>query len=540
MSIGWLLVPVGLSIAIGVSIFRRQASRREYLALFRASWGQPDPLRRRDLESIGALPALAGPLRIDDATWADLDLDALFQQLDRTLTEPGQQALHQWLRTPTDDVGALERRSCAMRALEQSAPLREDLQLRLVRLGSAPQGVFVRLLRTILPSLPLPAVAYRALALASFCTLGAFAYGAQYGFLLAAVAYALDAVAHYWALRHVTAALPGFVALQELLGAAQRLVEKPMPGLEPEQAAIRAQLEGVQEVAAAVATIGSARIGDEALAEYFDIFMLRQERLFCNAAPIVAVRAQALADLALRVGELDALQALASWRSGLSWCQPELGAGAAILARGVRHPLVVNCVPNDVRLSPAVLVTGSNMSGKSTYLRAVALNALLAQVTFTCLAEFWSGPPVRLMTCLRRADSVLAGRSAYLAEAQGVLDILKFAGAQPRLLCVLDEIFRGTNSLERVAAAAEVLRWLPAQGALVLAATHDHALTECAGFDNVHFTGRVSAQGIAFDHLLKPGPASTTNAIALLRFLGFPEGIVDAAEKARAAMTSRE
>jgi DNA mismatch repair ATPase MutS len=299
-----------------------------------------------------------------------------------------------------------------------------------------------------------------------------------------------------------------------------------------------AQLEDVQDVASAVATIGSARIGDEVLAEYFDIFTLRQERLFCNAAALVAARAHALADLALRVGELDALQALASWRSGLAWCPPELRVGTPIVARAVRHPLVTNCVPNDVRLAPAVLVTGSNMSGKSTYLRAVALNALLAQVAYACLAESWSGPPVRLMTCLRRADSVLAGRSAYLAEAQGVLDIVKSASAKPRLLCVLDEIFRGTNSLERVAAATEVLRWLQAQGALVLAATHDHALTERTGFDNVHFAERVSAQGIVFDHLLKPGPASTTNAIALLRFLGFPEEIVEAAEKARVSTAS--
>jgi len=80
-----------------------------------------------------------------------------------------------------------------------------------------------------------------------------------------------------------------------------------------------------------------------------------------------------------------------------------------------------------VRLGPSLLVTGSNMSGKSTYLRAVALNALLAQVIHTCLAESWSGPPVRLMTCLRRADSVLAGLSAYLAEAQGVLEIVDAA-----------------------------------------------------------------------------------------------------------------
>jgi DNA mismatch repair ATPase MutS len=90
-----------------------------------------------------------------------------------------------------------------------------------------------------------------------------------------------------------------------------------------------------------------------------------------------------------------------------------------------------------------------------------------------------------------------------------------------------------------VAAATQVLRWLSAQGALVLAATHDHALTELTGLDNVHFAEQVSENGIAFDHLLKPGPASTTNAIALLRFLGFPAEIIDAAERTRGDASAR-
>ena len=535
MPFGWLLLAGAACAAAGLVFLRRLTSRRELLARLRAAWGQPQPLRRRDFQAIRSGSATTAGLRLDDATWDDLDMDALFMQVDRTLTEPGQQALHAWMRMPTHDIAALQRRSAAMHALERSASLREDLQLRLAPLASAPQGVFERLLESAIPSLPLPRFVYDALALLSLCSLGAFAFGAQLGFLLGGIAYAFDAILHYSALRQVTAALPGLIALQEMFGAAQRLVAKPLPDLEPEQASLRAQLEALDDVASAVATIGSARMGDETIGEYLDIFTLRQERLFCRAGPLLAARSQPLRILALGVGELDALQALASWRSGFSWCAPQLVAGAQLVGRGVRHPLVENCVPNDVRLAPSMLVTGSNMSGKSTYLRAVALNALLAQVAHTCLAESWSGPPVRLMTCLRRADSVLAGRSAYLAEAQGVLEIVKAASSAPRLLCVLDEIFRGTNSLERVAAATETLRWLSERGALVLASTHDHALTRSTGFDNAHFTEQVSAEGIAFDHLLKPGPASTTNAIALLRFLGFPAEIVDAAERRRAA-----
>lgn len=144
MPFGWLLLAGASCAAAGFILFRRRSGRRDLLARFRASWGQPQPLRRRDFQAIRSGPATTDRLRLDEATWDDLDMDALFVQVDRTLTEPGQQAPHAWLRTPTDDVPALKRRSEAMRALERSAPLREDLQLRLAPLANAPQGVFAQ------------------------------------------------------------------------------------------------------------------------------------------------------------------------------------------------------------------------------------------------------------------------------------------------------------------------------------------------------------------------------------------------------------
>ena len=126
MPFGWLLLAGASCAAAGFILFRRRSGRRDLLARFRASWGQPQPLRRRDFQAIRSGPAATDRLRLDDATWDDLDMDALFVEVDRTLTEPGQQALHAWLRIPTDDVPALKRRSEAMRALERSQPGRSS------------------------------------------------------------------------------------------------------------------------------------------------------------------------------------------------------------------------------------------------------------------------------------------------------------------------------------------------------------------------------------------------------------------------------
>jgi DNA mismatch repair ATPase MutS len=112
------------------------------------------------------------------------------------------------------------------------------------------------------------------------------------------------------------------------------------------------------------------------------------------------------------------------------------------------------------------------------------------------------------------------------------LSAIRAAGRPPKTLCILDEIFRGTNTVERIAASAEVLRWLSAHGALVLAATHDDALTAILSetYRNHHFGETIDSSGMVFDYLLKEGPATTRNAIELLRILGYPEELVAAAK----------
>lgn len=500
---------------------QRRKQRLGRLASLRAQWGKR-AVRRRELR-----PGFQGtsPLRLDDQAWADLDLDAVFALLDRTLTEPGQQVLHELLRTPLTDVAALQRRSQAITELLKGP---EDLQQRLLPLADVAQGVLVPALQRDLPTLPLPALAYRALSVLAVAMLGAFAVSPPAGFVAALLAFVVNMAAHYHAQQQLAAALPAVTALQELFATAQRIVSKALPGLEPEQAAVKRALDALRPLAEALG--GVVPVVDDSLSQYINIYLLRQERLFARAAPLLAERRVQAAELLQAVGMLDALQSLASWRSSETACAPVLRDGP-LAAQAVRHPLVPECIPNDVQLDQGLLVTGSNMSGKSTYLRAVALNALFAQTIYCCLAKSWQGPAVRLMTCIRRADSVLAGRSYYLSEAQGILDIVKAAPEEPRVLCVLDEIFRGTNSLERIAAASAVLKYLATHGALVLAATHDHPLTEqlTGLYVNAHFSERVGSAGLEFDFLLKPGPATTSNAIALLQHLGYPPEIIEQA-----------
>ena len=180
------------------------------------------------------------------------------------------------------------------------------------------------------------------------------------------------------------------------------------------------------------------------------------------------------------------------------------------------------------------------MSGKTTFLRTVGVTAVLAQTTGTCLATGYEAPVMDVRSCIGRADDPASGRSYYLVEVEAVLGLVRAAEAGTPMLLLFDELFRGTNTVERIAAGEAVLTSLiPASPSdrrhLVLAATHDQELVDLLAdrYAPFHFSDDVDAEGLTFDYRLRPGPARTRNAIALLERRGAPADLV-ARARARA------
>jgi hypothetical protein len=207
---------------------------------------------------------------------------------------------------------------------------------------------------------------------------------------------------------------------------------------------------------------------------------------------------------------------------------PAPGRAAVLRGEGLRHPLLAGAVPNDVALGgdgPRVLlVSGSNMSGKSTYLRTVGANVVLALAGAKVAAARLALTPVRAGATLRIQDSLQAGRSRFYAEITRLKELADIAEGEVPLLFLLDEILHGTNSHDRRIGAEAILRGLVGQGAIGLVTTHDLALTELAGREgrlaNAHFEDQVRDGAIAFDYRLRPGVVAHSNAIALMRAVG--------------------
>jgi hypothetical protein len=207
------------------------------------------------------------------------------------------------------------------------------------------------------------------------------------------------------------------------------------------------------------------------------------------------------------------------------------GAPAAVFdGAGLGHPLLpaARSVANDVRLDKdqgLLVVSGSNMSGKSTLLRTVGLNTVLALAGAPVRARSLRMSPLAVGATLRIQDSLLEGRSRFYAEITRIRELADVSLGPRPLLFLLDELFHGTNSHDRLVGASGVLRSLLNRGAIGLITTHDLALTAIARAlapraINVHFEDWFEGGEIRFDYLVKPGPVTRSNAIALMRAVG--------------------
>ena len=238
------------------------------------------------------------------------------------------------------------------------------------------------------------------------------------------------------------------------------------------------------------------------------------------------------------LGSTDALAVLAMIRADEpDWTFPRVDAArAALEAAALGHPLIPagRRVANDVQVGPRgtlLLITGSNMSGKSTLLRAIGLNTVLAQAGAPVCASSFSMPPVDLQTSIRVQDSLELGLSyfmAALARLKQIVDAAERGQSEGRvLLYLLDEVLQGTNSVERGLAVRAVIRHLLDAGAIGVMTTHDLALAGEEPLKSAarlaHFTEQVHPDGrMTFDYRLREGLATSTNALRLMQLIGIP------------------
>lgn len=235
------------------------------------------------------------------------------------------------------------------------------------------------------------------------------------------------------------------------------------------------------------------------------------------------------------ISTLDNHYSLVMYRRTLhTYCEPSIIKDKQqITFSNLLHPLLTEAVPNTLNIKHNILLTGSNASGKSTFMKAVATNLILAQTLNTATAEAFSYKPGLVYTSMANTDDILSGDSYFMTELKSIRRLFNIKNNQ-LVYCFIDEIFKGTNTTERIAASESVLNYLDTEKHYkVIAATHDIELSEYlkANYENYHFNESIENNQIYFDYKIKKGKANTRNAIELLRITQFPERVYTRAKQ---------
>ncbi|WP_242339300.1 MULTISPECIES: DNA mismatch repair protein MutS [Anaeromyxobacter] len=540
LSAGWLLGPLAAFVALAVvhdRVLSARARARRAVAFHTAA------LARMDGTFAGA--GAGGERFADPAHPYALDLDlfgrgSLFELLCAARTRPGEERLAAWLLHPAPAAEGRARQR-AIASLAPRLDLREDLAVlgEDVRAGVDAAGLAAwGEAAPLLPAFVRPA----ALALAALAVAAAVAWGVGLG-----PAPLLLVLLGEWAfsrvlrgrMAHVLGGVEHPAAeLRVLALLLERLEAEPLDG-DARLGALQASLRGAGapasvRIAALVRVVARMEWGRN---QFFAPLAFALAWGPLHAAAVERWRAasgRGIRRWLEAVAELEALSSLAGYayeHPGDAW--PELldggpGRGPILEAEGLRHPLLPGAVPNDLRLGgegPRVLlVSGSNMSGKSTYLRTAGVNVVLALAGAPVRAARMRLTPVQAGATLRIQDSLQAGKSRFYAEITRLKELADLAAGPFPLLFLLDEILHGTNSHDRRIGAEAIVRGLLDRGALGLVTTHDLALTELGGSDGVlangHFEDQVKDGEIAFDYRLRPGVVAHSNALALMRAVG--------------------
>lgn len=240
-----------------------------------------------------------------------------------------------------------------------------------------------------------------------------------------------------------------------------------------------------------------------------------------------------LTDMYISIGKIDVAIATASYITNRRYCEAVISEDDSLNATALYHPLVLKPVVNDISTSKSVLLTGSNASGKSTFLKAVGLNAIFARSFGFAFADRFESRITKVYTSMALRDDLIGARSYYVVEAESIKRICDAASSSDTgILVIIDEVLRGTNTVERIAASTRILKSLCDKGVLMFAATHDRELCDLLAddMDQYYFTEEIHEHNVTFPYVIQKGRSETTNAIRLLGMLGFDETIVSSAD----------
>lgn len=474
---------------------------------------------------------------VDDTTWTDLDMDSIFQRINLGLSNSGEQYLYYLLRTPASDKAEFRHREKMIRLVREHPELRETLMGLFAQLGRRSYVNVYELFRLestnfkklagylFLAFLLIVSVVFAVLIRSVISVIMVIFFLCLNAVISSVVSRKMESEER-WKRTTVDYCVCMIHTMRRLFQVKQDALAEY---LEPSRSAFQNNRRLLRLGTSSAMKDDVYALLNSALFLELILYELRKNFLF--------VRQNDFLVLHQVIGQLDAAISIASFQESLpSYTIPSIDYSAEnlyVCFDDLIHPLIPDCVPNSLQMDAPILLTGSNASGKTTFMRTVAVNLILAEGICTALAAQFQTSYVRVITSIDILDNIFAGDSYYISELKSIRRILNAVAATPSspVFCCLDEVLRGTNAIERIAASSEILRYL-GDSALCMAATHDIELCSILEkFALYHFEEIIVQDEMSFDYKLKPGYSLTSNAIKLLSVMDFPQAVITQAQK---------
>ncbi len=471
---------------------------------------------------------------VDDITWNDLDMDQVFARLDTCQTSLGEEYLYTLLHKFTNEKES-DAREELMECLDHEPALRLQLQLYLQKVGKSNYNGLTEFISSVEVHGLNHAWIYRILALLPIAFLLLFPFSYVWGTVCIIGAICVNILVSFFTKKKIEQELPSLRYFSAVFWCCKKICKVQGEGLSELQHSMSKKLSLLRGVGGAVSSSMKNRFAMsdmDIFAEYARMVSLHEIRNYNKLIRLISANKESCRKICDELAQLDVAIAVLSFRKSLPvYSKPHFIQHVQLNLQDLYHPLLQDAVPNSVVFTADSLITGSNASGKSTFIKAVAVNGILAMAVNTCTARVYQAPQGLVISSMAMRDNLLAGDSYFVAEIKSLKRVLDHVKST-LCLCFIDEILKGTNTVERIAASTAVLRYLHQQNSLCLVASHDIELTQILAdeFENYHFSEQITNNEIIFDYLIKQGPSKTTNAVKLLAYTDYDEEIIQEAE----------
>jgi len=516
-------------------MFSFKKKRINYL---RSIWGkQIDRFRNLDLIASyhNLLNTKENESFVDDKTWKDLDFDSIFTKLDRNISGIGQQYLYHLLHKYERNENLLQKRFNLISYLKKDQELREKIQLNLFGLS----GVSSYFVAYLILSKSIPNTKYYPLfILTSILTITSFLLITIDGFFFfAALALLLtNLIINKIFSKKIYEYFTGFSSLNSLLISAISIskIKSVQPIADIEFLKQKRELLLSLKKKLGYLVIDKEYMNELILIaiEYLNMFLLFDIIAYYRSANTLLKYQNEMRAVFESVANLDLSISIASYlEENQLYSNPIFNNSGVISFLNLYHPLIKNAIPNTVEnLTNSVLVTGSNMSGKTTFIKTVGINFILSQTFYFSLSTSFKIPMYIVKSAIRRDQDLEEGKSYFFVEIETLHNFVVLAEETNKYLFLIDEIFKGTNTIERLASSTAVLEYLDMNNK-VFVTTHDIELKDLLenNFKMFHFSEQVENDKFFFNYKIKEGPCSSGNAIKLLEIMKYPDSITDEA-----------